>query len=146
MLDWIIPFIVESGSYDTEGGSDGMGGGNWNVTAELEAGGVTGGGTINFDQEFDLNATDGSGYFYQPTNCTGTGNCDGVGGGSFYSDINNVAPLPVGPGEQLWNIPTPFSAVDYTPTLVPVPAPAAVWLFSSAVVGLTDISYRSRIQ
>ncbi len=138
VLTWNIPFTVNSGVYD-----DVTGEGFWNITAELEAGGIIGGGTISFDQTFTINATTGLGAFFAPTNCEGPlGSCAGLGA-NFVGTVA-ATPFPIGGGPQVWTMTTGFGQVVFQPEIPQVPLPGAAWLFGSALMGLAGVARRCR--
>ncbi len=138
VLTWNIPFTVNSGTYD-----DVTGDGFWNITSELEAGGIIAGGTITFDQAFTINGTTGLGQFFAPTDCVGPeGSCAGLGANFMGTVV--ATPIPLGEGPQVWTVTTGFGNVVFQPELSEVPLPAAAWLFGSAVLGLAGVGRRRR--
>lgn len=142
VLSWNIPFSVNSGTYD-----DVTGQGLWNITSQLEAGGIIGGGTITFDQTFTINAATGTGQFFAPTGCVGPlGSCAGLGA-NFVGTVV-ATPVPLGEGPQIWTVTTGFGSVVFRPELTmqpsEIPLPAAAWLFGSAVLGLAGVGRRRR--
>lgn len=128
-----LPFSINSGSYDNVSGN-----GTWNVTADL--GGV-GFAPITFDQDFNITAATGIGTLFTAYNCVGPGlACNGLGP-EFKGSLDANGPIAVGP--QVWSVTTPnFGTIDFTPTIVPVPA--AAWLFGSALVGLAGIGRKRK--